>query len=104
MIFQYEKPVKDDITLQDQIFTAVKEFKEMKRTIIRQAIEAMTGRPYDWEEVKDRVKYTTYTTTNHVFYYEDKPVLKFSPSDVITKDNLIICKLEYVKLYRKAGA
>ena len=102
MILQYEKPINDDIPLQDQIFVIAKEFKEMKKITIRQAIEAMTGRPYDWGEVKDRVKYNTYTTTIHIFFYEDKPLLRFTPTDIITKDNLIVCSLEYVKLYQKA--
>ena len=103
MIFQYEKPINDDITLVDQIPEVAREFKEMKKVIIRQAIEAMTGRPYVWDEVKDRVNYNTYTNTKHVFFYEDKPLLRFTPTDITTRDNLIVCSLEYVKLYRKAG-
>jgi hypothetical protein len=103
MQFQYEKSIKDDTPLEDQIPEVAREFKEMKKVIIRQAIESMTGRPYNWDEVKDKVKYSDYTNTKHIFFYENKPILKFTPTDIQTKDNLIVCSLEYVELYRKAG-
>ena len=101
MILEYRAPINEHKDIQPQIQEAVKVFKDMKKIIIAQAISAHTGVKYNFDDMKDKITHTHFENTTHVFYYTNKPMLKFTPSEVDQTDTEIVCTLEYVRLYQE---
>jgi len=97
------KPIDISKEKQPQIYEAVAQLKKMKSISITQEICKYTGVNHSYETIQERITHNLYETTNHIFYFDGIPILKFTPLKVEVTATKIICNLEYILLYRKVG-
>jgi len=101
MIIEYIKPIVG--SYEGTLLKASKYLKDLKKSVIMQTIEEVTGKVYKYSEVKDRVDYK-YTDVHgkHTFLLDDKELIKFYPSMFKQNEtNEIVCSFEYKLLYRE---
>jgi len=100
MIIEYIKPIT--VSYEATLLKASKYLKDLKKSVIMQTIEEITGKVYKYSEVKDRIEYL-YTGVHgkHTFMLDDKELIKFYPSKFEQNEtNEIVCSFEYKLLYR----
>lgn len=101
MIIEYIKPIDSKIGYKKELLEAAAYLKDLKRSVIKDAIAEVTDTPYNFSTVQDRISYKYDVRGRHTFILDGKELVRFQASTYkVNKDNEIVCSFDYKLLYK----